>query len=83
MRISYKWLQEFVEIDKTPEDLAELLTMHAFEVESVEKLKPEDQPDPLLQTAANVALEFSRISGGTGALLTQAKADDTTVPAKN
>jgi phenylalanyl-tRNA synthetase beta chain len=37
MKVSYKWLQEFVAIDKSPEELAELLTMHAFEVESVEK----------------------------------------------
>lgn len=38
MKISYKWLQEYVTIDKTPEELAELLTAHAFEVESVQKL---------------------------------------------
>ena len=38
MKISYKWLQEFVEIEKTPEELSELLTAHAFEVESVQKL---------------------------------------------
>ena len=52
-------------------------------VDSVEKVKPEDQPDPLLKTAANMTLEFSRISSGTGALLTQAKSDDTAAPAKN
>ncbi|MFA6896824.1 MAG: phenylalanine--tRNA ligase subunit beta [Patescibacteria group bacterium] len=38
MKISYKWLQEYVAIDKTPEELAELLTAHSFEVESVQKL---------------------------------------------
>ena len=38
MKISYKWLQEYVTIDKTPEELAELLTDHAFEVESIMKL---------------------------------------------
>ena len=52
-------------------------------VDSVEKVKPEDQPDPLLKTAANMTLEFSRISAGTGALLTQAKSDDPAAPAKN
>jgi carboxyl-terminal processing protease len=53
-------------------------------VESVENLKPEEQPDPLLETAANMALEFSRISAATsGALVTQAKSDEVTEPAKN
>jgi carboxyl-terminal processing protease len=57
-------------------------------VESVETLKPEEQPDPLLETAANMALEFSRIStAAAGALLTQAvnqaKSDDATAPAKD
>ncbi len=52
-------------------------------VDSVEKVKPEDQPDPLLETAANMTLEFSRISSASGALLTQAKSDDTAAPAKD
>ena len=38
MKISYKWLQDFVAIDKTPEELAELLTRHSFEVENIIKL---------------------------------------------
>ena len=52
-------------------------------LDSVDKVKPEDQPDPLLKTAANMTLEFSRISAGGGALLTQAKSEETTAPAKN
>jgi len=53
-------------------------------VDSVEKLKPEDQPDPLLKTAANMALEFSRISTSTaGAVLTQAKSEDAQPVAKD
>ncbi len=53
-------------------------------LDSVEKLKPEDQPDPLLQTAANMTLEFSRISSGTaGAVVTQAKSEDTAKAAKD
>lgn len=35
MKISYNWLKEYVDIDVTPEKLAELLTMHSFEVEGV------------------------------------------------
>lgn len=36
MRISLKWLQEFVDITITPEELADLLTMAGFEVEEIE-----------------------------------------------
>ena len=61
-------------------------------VESVETLKPEEQPDPLLETAANMALEFSRISAApAGGIVTQAaaqsttqaKSDELTAPAKD
>lgn len=38
MKISYKWLKDFVEIDKSPEELAKALTSHSFEVEGVEEL---------------------------------------------
>ncbi|MBW2027943.1 MAG: phenylalanine--tRNA ligase subunit beta [Deltaproteobacteria bacterium] len=36
MRVSLKWLKEFVEIDASPSDLAELLTLAGLEVESLE-----------------------------------------------
>jgi carboxyl-terminal processing protease len=52
-------------------------------VDAIEKRKPEEQPDPLLETAANMALEFSRIGASGRALLTQAKSADSTVPAKD
>ncbi|MCK5722103.1 MAG: phenylalanine--tRNA ligase subunit beta, partial [Gammaproteobacteria bacterium] len=35
MKISYNWLKEYVDINVTPEKLAELLTMHSFEVENI------------------------------------------------
>ncbi len=35
MKISYNWLREYVDIKATPEKLAELLTMHSFEVEGI------------------------------------------------
>ena len=35
MKISYNWLKEYVDINISPEKLAELLTMHSFEVENV------------------------------------------------
>ena len=39
MKVSYNWLQEYIsgKLPK-PERIAELLTMHSFEVESVEKI---------------------------------------------
>jgi phenylalanyl-tRNA synthetase beta chain len=36
MRISLSWLRELVEIKRSPEDLAETLTMAGFEVEDIE-----------------------------------------------
>ncbi|MEL6225133.1 MAG: phenylalanine--tRNA ligase subunit beta, partial [Cyanobacteria bacterium J06627_8] len=36
MRISLSWLQDFVDIDLTPEELAHTLTMAGFEVEEIE-----------------------------------------------
>ncbi len=39
MRISLKWLEELVQINCTPEDLAKTLTIAGFEVEEIEDLK--------------------------------------------
>lgn len=50
-------------------------------LDSVEKVKPEEEPDPLLVTAANMTLEYSKISAAGRALVTQAKSDDAEVPA--
>ena len=38
MKISYNWLKEFVEFDKTPEQLADDLSLFGHAVESVEKV---------------------------------------------
>lgn len=38
MKFSYNWLKEYVDIKHTPEELAEILTMRAFEAEGVENL---------------------------------------------
>ncbi|MCK5466579.1 phenylalanine--tRNA ligase subunit beta [Candidatus Parcubacteria bacterium] len=35
MKISYNWLKEFININISPEKLAEVLTMHSFEVENI------------------------------------------------
>ena len=39
MRFSYRWLKEFIDIDWTPEELADRLTMAGLEVDSVEKIE--------------------------------------------
>ncbi|MEM3063435.1 MAG: phenylalanine--tRNA ligase subunit beta [Nitrososphaerota archaeon] len=38
MKISYNWLNDYVEIEKSPEQLAEDLSLFGHEVESVEKI---------------------------------------------
>ena len=38
MKISYKWLKEFIETDHTPEKVAEILTQTGLEVEALKKL---------------------------------------------
>ncbi|MFQ5989257.1 MAG: phenylalanine--tRNA ligase subunit beta [Candidatus Methylomirabilales bacterium] len=40
MKISFSWLQEFVEIDLSPRELAKRLTMAGIEVEAVEEIHP-------------------------------------------
>ncbi|MBI3378206.1 MAG: phenylalanine--tRNA ligase subunit beta [Nitrospirae bacterium] len=38
MRVPFDWLKEFVDITKSPEEVADMLTMAGLEVEAVEKL---------------------------------------------
>ncbi|MDI6744708.1 MAG: phenylalanine--tRNA ligase subunit beta [Thermodesulfovibrionales bacterium] len=38
MRVPFDWLKEFVDINKSPEEVADILTMAGLEVEAVEKL---------------------------------------------
>ncbi|RYD78680.1 MAG: phenylalanine--tRNA ligase subunit beta, partial [Sphingobacteriales bacterium] len=40
MKISYNWLKQFVQIDKTPAELSLILTDVGLEVESVDKVQP-------------------------------------------
>jgi phenylalanyl-tRNA synthetase beta chain len=39
MRISYNWLKDFLKIDKSPEELSEILTNIGLEVESLEEVE--------------------------------------------
>jgi len=40
MKISYNWLKEFINTDKTPEEISKILTGTGLEVESLEKVQP-------------------------------------------
>lgn len=51
-------------------------------VDAVEKVKPEDAPDPLLETAANVALEYSRLAADGRPMVTQAQSGEADAPAR-
>jgi len=39
MRFSYKWLKEFIDINWTPDELADRLTMAGLEVDSIERIE--------------------------------------------
>ena len=41
MLVSYKWLQDYVDIPWTPEELADRLTMAGLEVEGLKPLAPD------------------------------------------
>ncbi|WP_316838010.1 phenylalanine--tRNA ligase subunit beta [Pedobacter nutrimenti] len=40
MKISYNWLKQFIQTDKTPQELSLILTNIGLEVESLEKVQP-------------------------------------------
>ncbi len=40
MKISYNWLKEFIDTNKTPEEISKILTGTGLEVESMEKVQP-------------------------------------------
>ncbi len=39
MKISYNWLKQFIQTDKTPEELSGIVTAIGLEVESLEKVQ--------------------------------------------
>ncbi len=40
MKISLKWLKEYIQITESPEEIAHLLTMSGLEVEGMEQIEP-------------------------------------------
>ena len=76
MKVSYKWLQEFVDIDISPQELADRLTLAGVAVEGVTKLgvgvekvltgrietiSPHPNADKLTVTSVNVGTEKLQI----------------------
>ncbi len=55
MRLPYKWLDEFVDLSGiSPQEVAERLTMGAFEVEEVRKFGPDIQGDVVIGTILDI-----------------------------
>lgn len=44
MEVSYHWLQEFIELPESPQDVAKLLTATGLEVEGIQKIGPAGEP---------------------------------------
>ena len=76
MRVSYKWLQEFVEIDISPQELADRLTLAGITVEGItepgagiekvitgriESIEPHPNADKLVVTRVNTGAEQLQI----------------------
>src|SRR5262245_16582826 len=49
MKISYNWIKELVDVDMSPRDLAEKLTMAGLAVDAVEELGPDYDMDNILE----------------------------------
>ena len=45
MEVSYKWLQEFIDLPESPEEVGKILTGTGLEVEGIEKIGPSGEPD--------------------------------------
>ena len=71
MKVSYNWLQEYIsEKLPKPEKVAELLTMHSFEVESVEKIGKDSVLDvAVLPNRAHDCLSHTGIAKELAAIL--------------
>ncbi len=59
MKVSLNWLREFLDIDKTPEEIADILTSLGLEVEGWEKVSP--VPVDLERVFTGIVVECSRI----------------------
>ena len=82
MRVSYKWLSEYMPGKlPPPQKLAEILTMHSFEVESVEKIGEDFVLDvKVLPNRAHDCLSHIGIAKESGAILKLKVQSSTFVP---
>lgn len=79
MKVSYKWLQEYVDIDISPEELSEALTMAGIEVDhisypgqdikgvvvgAIEKITPHPEADKLIVCQVRLGQETIQIITG-------------------
>ncbi|MBK9339039.1 MAG: phenylalanine--tRNA ligase subunit beta [Lewinellaceae bacterium] len=59
MKVSLNWIREFLDLDKTPEEIADILTSLGLEVEGWDAVKP--SPVDLDKVVTGQVLECSRI----------------------
>lgn len=69
MKFSYNWLKELVEIQETPEKLAEVLTLHSFETKVVRKADEIFLDADILPNRSHDVLSHLDLAREIGALL--------------
>ena len=70
MKISYNWLKEYVDIRQNPKEVADLLTMHSFEIDGLEKIYKDSIIDvDVLPNRAHDCLSHIGIAKELGALI--------------
>jgi phenylalanyl-tRNA synthetase beta chain len=77
MKVSLNWIREFLDIDKTPEEIADILTSLGLEVEGWDAVKP--TPVNLDKVLTGRVLECSRIPDTDHLSATQVDVGDGTV----
>ena len=56
MKISYNWLKNYIDLDKTPEELADVLPLLGFDIEEIIKLGP----PPMEHVVVGEVLDFGQ-----------------------
>lgn len=62
MKVSLNWIREFLDLNKTPEEIADILTSLGLEVEGWDAVKP--SPVDLDNVLTGRVLECTRIMPG-------------------
>jgi phenylalanyl-tRNA synthetase beta chain len=70
VKISYNWLKEYINLKEKPQKVADVLTMHAYEVEGVEKIRKDYILDiDILPNRASDSLSHIGVAMELGSLL--------------